>query len=232
MKTLLKLVSFLLLVSACTKDEELNEFCVLENPIEELAWLKNIKTGLEQSASDNKVEIYEYSYKQQRVFWVDTCVGCADNLITVYNCSGNVMCEFGGITGVNTCIDFSSEASGKKLLWKNYDQAIINKELYDTVNTDNYVINNILIDGDLIKINISFSGCSPDSDSIKLIDSSAILESAPPRRLLKLEFLKNEACLAHFTRELVFDISNLKIGSTGELIFLFEEWNDEIVYQY
>jgi hypothetical protein len=232
MKTLIKILSFLLLVTSCTKDDEIKEFCVLDNPLEDLVWLKEIKTNLEQSTSANKSEIYEYSYKKQKVFWVDTCVDCTDNLITVYNCTGNKMCEFGGIAGVNTCLDFTSEATNKKLLWKNYDQAIVNKGLYDSVSTDNYIVNSVLIEGNIIKINISFSGCSPDSDSIKLIDSSAILESAPPRRLLKLEFLKNEACLAHFTRELQFDISNLKIGSTGELILLFEGWNNEIIYQY
>lgn len=129
MKTFIKILSLLLLVTSCTKDDEIKEFCVLDNPLEDLVWLKEIKTNIEQTSSAGKAEIYEYSYKQQKVFWVDTCVDCPDNLITVYNCTGNKMCEFGGIAGVNTCVDFTSEATNKKLLWKNYDQIVINNSI-------------------------------------------------------------------------------------------------------
>ncbi len=38
----------------------------------------------------------------------------------VYNCQGQVICQFGGIAGLNTCPDFYDTATDKKVIWKNY----------------------------------------------------------------------------------------------------------------
>ncbi len=232
MKTVLKLICITLFIISCNKEEEIKETCVVDNPIEELFWLKQIKTGLEQSASASKAEIYEYTYKQQRVFSVNSCVGCSDSKTDIYNCAGNVMCEFGGIAGLNTCPDFDTEATNKKLLWKNHNQPIIDKDIYDCTTTDNYTITDVVLNGNILKITITFSGCSADSDRIYVVDSGEILETSPPQRLLKLEFLKEESCLAQFTRELEFDINNLQISSINELVLSIEGWNNDIIYQY
>jgi hypothetical protein len=232
MRTVLKLICFALILGACNKDEEIKETCLVDNPLEELFWLKQIKTGLEQSAAAGKAEIYEYTYKQQRVFSVNSCVGCSDSKTDVYNCGGNIMCEFGGIAGLNTCPDFDSQATNKKLLWKNHDQPIIDKDVYDNTTTDNYSITNIELNDDTLKISISFSGCSPDSDRIYLVDSESVLESTPPQLLLKLEFFKEESCLAAFNRILEFNINNLQVSSINELNLSIEGWNNNITYQY
>jgi hypothetical protein len=119
MKALLKVLLITIVFVSCSEDDELKETCVTNNPMEELVWLKQLKSAFEQSTSANVVEIYEYRYKQQRVFYVNDCVGCADGLTKVYSCTGNVMCEFGGVAGLNTCPDFTNEAADKKLLWTN-----------------------------------------------------------------------------------------------------------------
>lgn len=96
-----------------------NNTCNVEDPISNLVWLKEIKDNLEQSASATKKQIIQYSYKNETVFLVDICYNCADNLTTLYNCSGAVICEFGGIAGINTCPDFDKEATDKFILWEN-----------------------------------------------------------------------------------------------------------------
>ena len=50
---------------------------------------------------------------------IDVCNGCADNLTTVYNCEGNVICEFGGIAGLNTCPDFDKNSTNKTIIYEN-----------------------------------------------------------------------------------------------------------------
>lgn len=67
-----------------------------------------------------KVEIYSYTYNAQMVISVQTVEPtCCDFMDVVYDCSGNVICQFGGFAGLNTCPDFGTEATDKKLIFKN-----------------------------------------------------------------------------------------------------------------
>lgn len=106
-------IILLILLSLIGCDQENNNkdenSCYVKNPINELAWLKKIVD--EQSTNNcNKMIIKNYKYNDKDGFLIDYCVGCADGLSTYYDCSGNVICEFGGIDGKNTCPDFSTKA--------------------------------------------------------------------------------------------------------------------------
>jgi len=92
---------------------------LISNPLEDLQWLNNIKTSFEQSSSAVKKKIYQYTYNGNTVFLIDPCVSCPDGLQTVYDCSGNTVCEFGGIAGLNTCPGFSENSTNEILLWEN-----------------------------------------------------------------------------------------------------------------
>lgn len=118
-KTVLILFASLLLIS-CIKNLEAQEtFCDSNQPLKELLWLNNIKTGFEQSTDASKKQIIQYTYKNETVFMINPCFNCPDNLITVYSCSGEKICEFGGIAGLNTCPDFYEQATNKIILWEN-----------------------------------------------------------------------------------------------------------------
>lgn len=82
-------------------------------------WLKPI---VEQASIENanKTEIIRYKYKGEIVYYINTCVDCADSMVEIYNCYGEVICQFGGIAGLNTCPDFEDTATEKKLIWKNF----------------------------------------------------------------------------------------------------------------
>lgn len=66
-----------------------------------------------------KSEIIRYQYNGETVYYIDSCKGCPDSMAIVYNCSGEVVCQFGGIAGFNTCPDFAETATHKKVIWSN-----------------------------------------------------------------------------------------------------------------
>ena len=109
-----------LLLTACIKNlESYENSCSANEPLNELVWLNNIKTIFEQSTDASKKQIIQYTYKNETVFMIDACYNCPDNLLTLYSCSGEKICEFGGIAGVNTCPNFNEEATNKIILWEN-----------------------------------------------------------------------------------------------------------------
>jgi hypothetical protein len=81
-------------------------------------WLDNTIKALENNA-DQKAEIIRYRYNSETVYLVDNCLGCADAMQILYNCSGEERCTFGGIAGFNTCPDFFETATDKTVIWHN-----------------------------------------------------------------------------------------------------------------
>ncbi len=118
MKNTIVLIVTLFFLS-CTSDNEDPKTCGTNNPLEDIAWLKELKENVEMSASPAKAVFTQYTYNNETVFSIDTCADCADNLITVYNCEKEVICMFGGIGGLNTCPDFEQKATNKLILWEN-----------------------------------------------------------------------------------------------------------------
>ncbi len=80
-------------------------------------WLKTIIENAQQNSS--KAEVIRYQYDGETVYYINTCIDCADTMGQVYTCSGEVICQFGGIAGFNTCPDFEDTATHKKVIWHN-----------------------------------------------------------------------------------------------------------------
>lgn len=112
-KTILLLITLLFFQCENTVDPEV---CP---DAENKEWFSELKAEY-SGHPDLKVEIYSYLYNNQTVFAVDTVEPtCCDFMDVVYDCSGNVICQFGGIAGLNTCPDFAEKATNKKLIYKN-----------------------------------------------------------------------------------------------------------------
>ena len=109
----------LLLTLACSSDNQDNLECDFENPFEKLEWLNDIKESFEIRMSIAGAQIIQYNYQGEIVFLIDDCYQCADGMTQVYNCQGDVICEFGGILGRNTCPDFHETATDRKMLFNN-----------------------------------------------------------------------------------------------------------------
>jgi hypothetical protein len=102
---------------SCKEKEHGPGACGTDDPLENIQWLKELKTSLELSAKMAGAQIILYRYHGEDVFWINDCYNCMDGLIQVYNCSGEVICQFGGIIGMNTCPDFFEEATDSTMLW-------------------------------------------------------------------------------------------------------------------
>ncbi|MBU3821603.1 hypothetical protein KO566_05995 [Flavobacteriaceae bacterium XHP0103] len=108
---------------------------------------------------------------------------------------------------------------------------IVSPETYENAPSDILTVNDLEINGDCLKINFSSGGCNGNSWEVTLIDSGTILESNPPQRNLRLSLKNEELCYAYITKELTFDISNLKVDG-NQIQLNITNSDDTILYEY
>jgi hypothetical protein len=102
-------------------EEESSLPCGVEDPLNDLLWLKELKERMEKNMGVAGSQIIQYTYEGTTVFWVDQCFLCPDNLITVYNCMGQAVCQFGWISDLNTCPDFHDLVTDSTVLYTNIE---------------------------------------------------------------------------------------------------------------
>lgn len=113
-----KLIAFLLLaigISAFQCEDRQSILSSESSYCSDLGWLQTIVQNAQQNSS--KAEVIRYRYNNQTVYHINTCIDCTDSMAQVYTCSGEVICQFGGIAGLNTCPDFENNATNKKVIW-------------------------------------------------------------------------------------------------------------------
>ena len=108
---------------------------------------------------------------------------------------------------------------------------VISQELYREAPSDEATINSLEIEGDCMRINFSASGCNGESWKITLIDSGSILESDPPQRNLRFSLDNNELCEAFITKNLTFNIKNLRVEG-GRVQLNLTNSGDQVLYEY
>ncbi len=113
----ISIVALLILLFSCTSNGINDNYdCGSDDPLEDIPWLKEKKEVLSMSAQYNGFQIIRYKYNGEFVFYIDECYGCIDDIKSVYNCDGDIICEFGGFAGLNTCPDFDEEATDSTML--------------------------------------------------------------------------------------------------------------------
>lgn len=98
-----------------TESEELNQR--ISHACEDRTWLDQEIDLLK--TLNTTARLTQYTYRDEAVFEVATCIECADTMTVVYTCDGTAICTFGGIAGFNTCPDFYDTATDKKVIWHN-----------------------------------------------------------------------------------------------------------------
>lgn len=109
--------------------------------------------------------------------------------------------------------------------------AEVNESRWRSANTDGYMIESVMLDGDCLEITIGASGCDGESWEVRLFDAAAIAESLPPQRSIRIDFSNQELCQAFFQRTFVFDLTPLRVSSNSVFLNL-DGWEDQILYEY
>lgn len=124
-KNLAFILCFSLLFSNCEEGDnnticdKVIVVCNTQNPLQDLVFLKNAKNTIDRIDCGGRSSINQYTYKLETVFEIIICDQNVDAETLVYNCLGEIVCKFGGISGENTCPDFEKEAKDKIILYGN-----------------------------------------------------------------------------------------------------------------
>ncbi len=98
---------------SCEEEEDETPYaCGIENPQENIEWLKN---RLELRFC---TEIYLYKYNGQEFIGVHDCPVGADYGFVIYNCDGTKYCQYIGFTGQIDCATDFLENFTKTLIYK------------------------------------------------------------------------------------------------------------------
>lgn len=108
---------------------------------------------------------------------------------------------------------------------------IISAAEFDTAPDDPLGIDTMEINGDCLKILFRASGCNGDTWVVKLIDSGDVLESSPPQRRLRLSLKNDELCEALISKEITFDIRELRVDADNVLLEMDDNVH-QILYEY
>ncbi len=86
----------LIIISNCSRDKTPCA-CGIENPQTNIEWLNYLlsKTFC--------AEVYSISYYNEEYIAISDCPRIVDGMTVVYDCSGNKVCEFGGLTSGSGC---------------------------------------------------------------------------------------------------------------------------------
>jgi len=110
MKKLLTYFFFLsFLILSCENDDVLEDLpSCIQSEIESAS-----------QGGSNEASLTQYRYNGQIVYSFDPGLVYPDMMTTVVNEDCEVVCQFGGIAGMNTCPDFSQNAEVIGVVWKN-----------------------------------------------------------------------------------------------------------------
>lgn len=209
---------FLISIIGCSevdKNGNLSSRICTEDPLENIKWLKD----LINNTDSNGLEIIQYDYKAQTVFSINSCIDCADNLIIVYDCERNKVCEFGGIAGLNTCTDFDTEARNRTILFSDRyceKATVVSSTLYKELEASSVI--SAEIQGNCLLLTYSILSTQDRIEDVTLVDSGQILESQPIQRRLKFNLKENLTKPISIVVTTSFDVSNLaELGETIRL---------------
>jgi hypothetical protein len=109
---------------------------------------------------------------------------------------------------------------------------VISEETFDSIDTSNYVISDVQLNGNCLEVTIGSSGCDPDLWEMNLYSTNAFYAIYPIQRAVKIELINYQECLAVFEKTISFDLIPFQLEIKNELPLNIEGWNEQIVYEY
>ncbi len=101
----------------CEKEKETICACGIENPQENIEWLRPMM--IQRSC----VEVYTISFEGNEYIVVSDCPEMADGMTIFYDCQGNKVCEWGGVDlggncNMPTSFTYGYYEKNKKLIYE------------------------------------------------------------------------------------------------------------------
>lgn len=112
------------------------------------------------------------------------------------------------------------------------EKAVLDNVAFPQVNTTNYGVTNVVLNGDCLEITVSSSGCNPDNWDMNLIGVASTTNIYPPLFHAKIELVNNEACQAVFQKTVSFDLTPFQMAGQNTVQIALDGWNTNIMYQY
>ena len=113
-----------------------------------------------------------------------------------------------------------------------FTSEIILEEDFNAINTSNYGIIEVELNGDCLGITFGSSGCRTDLWEENLYSTDAFYNVFPLQRDVKMELINDEACLAFFQKTVSFDLTPFQIDGQSDLPLNINGWNEQITYEY
>lgn len=114
----------LMCLAGCEKEKKTEEnkcaFCSVNNPLEELEWLKSKIIFFSQDDWTTHSSISSCIYDGNKEgFIIAECEDCPDFGVSLYACDGTNLCHFWGFTG-KPCENHTIDSKSIRLIYKNY----------------------------------------------------------------------------------------------------------------
>ena len=113
-----------------------------------------------------------------------------------------------------------------------FTSEIILEEDFNAINTSNYGIIEVELNGDCLGITFGSSGCGTDLWEENLYSTDAFYNVFPLQRDVKVELINDETCLAFFQKTVSFDLTPFQIDGQSDLPLNINGWNEQITYGY
>ena len=112
-----------------------------------------------------------------------------------------------------------------------FTSEIILEEDFNAINTSNYAIIEVELNGDCLEMRFGASGCGTDLWEENLYSTDAFYNVFLLQRDVKIELI-NDECLAVFQKTVSFDLTPFQIEGQSDLSLNITGWNEQITYGY
>ncbi|TDQ18871.1 hypothetical protein DFQ04_0681 [Algoriphagus boseongensis] len=112
MKKLFPILVLILGLWSC-QDQEGPRACGTENPIEDLAWLKNLITEIEGYSLSEYNYVVQSTYRGKTIFLVQSCCPFCSYAVPIFDCQGNSLGYIGQQDGIQP-----DDVKEGKVIWK------------------------------------------------------------------------------------------------------------------
>jgi len=123
MKTIIKILFLcvIIVLTACSSEEDKKEkivVCGVENPLENLEWIKALVSSVTANPEIDSASLTSYDYlDSQAIYLHKHIIGHYDNPNIIYNCEGQIIFKLGGSQPNDSSAYFFNNAINPRIIW-------------------------------------------------------------------------------------------------------------------